>query len=245
VLLSDQTICERIRSGDIQIVGPDGKPVINLDTGLEREPGQLQAHGYDLRVNRVFSWGSNRWIDLADGEHYSVKPGEFVIVGTYERLRLTRRVAATVHALARMTIAGLSHISTTIHPGWAEDEPDPLYLLVAVCNISRAPIRLERRQRFCRLLFWDVSAPATTAAPNLAIVAERFNRIRAVMQPRYSRANLIRMTGLIVGAVITAVAVIWLVAEHFPRLSHPATGIVVAMLTFAVGEVRRRYSREG
>jgi len=242
MLLSDQAILERIRTGDIQLVGPDGQPVINPTTGRERELGQLQAHGYDLRVNRVFSWGTNSWIDLADGERYTIKPGEFVVVGTYERIRLSRNVAATVHAMARMTIAGLNHISTTVHPGWAEDEPEPRYLLVAVSNVSKAPLTIKRRQRFCRLLFYDVSPSSVTAAPNLEMIKRRFYDIRATMQPRYARVNIVKGVGLVVIVVSAAAVSLWLVALRFPNISQAATGVIVAVLTLALTEIIRKYN---
>lgn len=241
MVLSDEGIIERIRTGDIELVDPNGQPVINPKTGDEREPGQLQAHGYDLRVDRVFSWATNSWRDLANGESYAIKAGQFVVIGTYERIRLTRKVAATVHAMARMTLAGLSHISTTVHPGWSQAEPEPHYIIVAVSNVSRSPITIEHRQPFCRLLFYDVSPSAKRPAPNLNIVAQRFNRVRNAMQPRYARKNSVTGVGLVLAAVVVAAVILWAAASYHPHLSRPATGVVVAILTLVLTSLQRRY----
>lgn len=245
MLLSDVQIREYVRKGEIELVDPECQPVMNPETGREREPGQLQTHGYDLRINRVFSWGTNSWIELADGERYTIAPGEFVVIDTYERIRLGNSVAATVHAMARKTLSGLNHISTTVHPGWAENEPNPLYLLVAVFNVSKAPVLVERRERFCRLLFWEMSSEPTTPPPNLNMVAKEFRNVRDIMEPRYARTNKMKAAALAAGSVVVAIATLLLVSSFWPQLSGAVTSIVVALLTLALNEVTRRYRKNG
>lgn len=238
-MLSDVEIKDLIESGEIEMFDPSGVPVIYK--GGERDVGQLQAHGYDLRVERVYSFKKRRWIELKDARPYKIRPNEFVIVATYERLRLSNRVGATLNSLARETLDGLSHDPTTIHPGWAANEPSPAYLMVAVKNNSPMPVMLGYGKRFCRVVFFKLGRASQLPAPSLADVKKNFRNLE-LEATRYSGIRA-RLTGwaLFLLSIAGAAYVLYIVVQNLPALSAAVIAVVVVLLSTLISWIRNRF----
>lgn len=242
-MLSDVAIIEKIKAGEIQITDPDGKSVINTKTGAEIVPGLLQAHGYDLRAEAIYKWGAMEdFQKLEQGDEIIIQPNQFVVIKTFERIRLSRNIGATIHSLARLTLLGMSHISTTIHPGWAENDDEPEQLTVAVYNVSRVKISLPALSPICRAVFFEV-VPASRPAPTSMQVRERFELVKHKMRDKYSSKT--KLTGIVWLVLSTTVAASILlgIGIRFPAyvlgFSIP---IVTTLLSLLITYLRRRYN---
>lgn len=243
-LLSDVEILEKISSKEIELVDPSGTAIIDPGSGkvtqkLEHDP--LQAMGYDLSVGEVYRWGSADWTELKEGEDFILQPREFAAVKTYEHIRLSNSIAATVHSMARNTLLGLGSISTTIHPGWAKFEKTPKAIVVAVVNVSNAPLTLKLRQSFCRVMFYELSKPASNPAPTLNEVQDLFNKARYGLAKQYGLRSRILGWAWIVVATAAAAALLVLVSRYRPDYSTVAVAVVVALLSVLLAAIRRKY----
>lgn len=241
MLLSDVDIKEKIANGDIEIVDSANQPLIDKQ-GRERDDRRLQSHGYDLRPEAIQNWKGEDWHKLADGENYPLKPDDFVVVQTYERVRVSPNIAATISAMARQTLLGLAHISTTVHPGWAFAEKDPEPFYVAVANLSRATLYLNRNEGFCRLMFYETKSPARKLAPTKEQVKAGMDNAIFELKKQYGwRAQL---TGwlLIVLVVGFAAALLYGAYASDPGYLGISIPPVVALLTVVLAWLRRKFN---
>ena len=88
---------------------------------------------------------------LKDGEHFTINPGETVLVLTEEYICLPRNVMAMVIPSARWIFEGTALYSSRVEPTWYGK------LLIAVTNLAKQPIALTRRRGFCTCYFMGVS----------------------------------------------------------------------------------------
>lgn len=174
MILSDIDIIKATKNDDLILQNPDGISLIR--NGRPQDGLVLEAHGIDLRVNRIRSWRRGRWIDWNSKDDYSLRPGELIIIETYENMAFSKNLAGTVHSRARLSLLGIMGISTTIHPGWpkAPDgnirKPAPIY--VALNNHGPAPVTIRRKEPVCRLLVHSMTSQPETDAPSVKEVTE-------------------------------------------------------------------------
>lgn len=242
MFLSDADILEKIVSGEICILDPTGESVIDTTTKQERDPGQLQNHGYDLRAEKYHRWGDTDWVELKTGEKIEIKPHETLVISTYERLKLKPNISGTVHTRARNTLLGLAHISTTIHAGWANLEEKGLPLYLGVCNLSKTPFLLEKHDPICRVLFYELKTPAKSPPPSLKQVEKDFADAKSKMAKSYSRSRTGWGWAYIVFSTVAAVIVLVLVQSYLPQYGSIAIPLVVSLLTVTIAFIRRRFS---
>jgi dCTP deaminase len=116
----------------------------------------LTPVGYDLRVGeKGFSWKSQRKVEINDQNSLKIEPNDTVVIETYESIQLSKQFGAIIHSMATQVIRrGLSHISTTIDPGWTGR------LLISVHNYRPSAIELEFREKFCTVCFYQVQSEA-------------------------------------------------------------------------------------
>ena len=75
------------------------------------------------------------------------------MIETLESVSLSKEVTATIHAMAtRVVLQGLSHISTTIDPGWTGK------LLISIHNYRDSSVELRFRDSFCTVCFYKVES---------------------------------------------------------------------------------------
>jgi dCTP deaminase len=72
-----------------------------------------------------------------------------------ENLTLSKEIAATIHAMvSKSVIYGLSHISTTIDPGWTGK------LLISISNYRDSSVDLRFEDSFCTVCFYKLETEA-------------------------------------------------------------------------------------
>ncbi|QIR39213.1 deoxycytidine deaminase [Tolypothrix sp. PCC 7910] len=121
------------------------------------EEKYLTPVGYDLRVGvKGFSWQSKREIDIEQEKKIEIKPNDTVIIETLESISLSKEIGANIHAMvSKSVIYGLSHISTTIDPGWTGK------LLISIHNFRDSSVELRFRDSFCTVCFYKVESEST------------------------------------------------------------------------------------
>ncbi len=113
------------------------------------EEKYLTPVGYDLRVGlKGFSWKNKCEIDIEKEKYIKIQPNDTVVIETLESVSLSKEVSATIHAMvSKAVVYGLSHISTTIDPGWTGK------LLISVSNYRDSSVELRFRDSFCTVCF--------------------------------------------------------------------------------------------
>ncbi|OYD96470.1 deoxycytidine deaminase [Nostoc sp. 'Peltigera membranacea cyanobiont' 210A] len=113
------------------------------------EEKYLTPVGYDFRVGlKGFSWKNKREIDIEKDKEIEIEPNDTVVIETLESVSLSKEVGATIHAMvSKAVLYGLSHISTTIDPGWTGK------LLISVSNYRDSSVVLRFRDSFCTVCF--------------------------------------------------------------------------------------------
>ncbi|MES1022014.1 deoxycytidine deaminase [Gloeocapsa sp. BRSZ] len=127
-----------------------------LDKGITINPFKpeyLTPIGYDLRVGEFgFSWKTHKKIEIQK-EKLLIEPDDTVVIQTYESVKLSKQFGATIHSMVTQVVRrGLSHISTTIDPGWSGT------LLVSVHNYRASAIELEFGEPFCTVCFYKMQS---------------------------------------------------------------------------------------
>ncbi|WP_199322343.1 MULTISPECIES: dCTP deaminase domain-containing protein [Calothrix] len=110
-----------------------------------------------MRVGvKGFSWRNKREIDIEQEKIIEIKPNDTVIIETLESISLSKEIGATIHAMvSKSVIYGLSHISTTIDPGWTGK------LLISIHNFRDNSVELRFRDSFCTVCFYRVESEST------------------------------------------------------------------------------------
>lgn len=199
--LVDSLIVEAVKRGDLRIEDPDGRPLVDPRSGrLARDAG-LDAHGYILHARHVCSWRKSpteeAWINLKKAGKFELHPKELVLIETYERLSLSPHICGTIHALARLTLLGLSHISTTVHPGWGTDESGPQPLRIAIYNLGDVKVPIQDKEPIARIIFYESEVDASINAPFPEEVFQRAERAikqhkeEAVREQRFWRQTIL------------------------------------------------------
>ncbi|MEH2128660.1 dCTP deaminase [Nostoc sp.] len=141
----------------------------NATKGIFIEPFEekyLTPVGYDFRVGlKGFSWKNKREIDIEKDKCIEILPNDTVVIETLESVSLSKEVGATIHAMvSKAVLYGLSHISTTIDPGWTGK------LLISVSNYRDSSIELRFRDSFCTVCFHKMESESKV---NLGRPADR------------------------------------------------------------------------
>lgn len=124
-----------------------------LDKDFENN---IQPCGYDLRVGiEGFSWKNKRRIDIQKDGKIVIHPSETIVIRTLEYIKLSEKIAGTIHSTATLSVENsLSQISTIV---------DPLYrgtLLISVSNNSGVKQELKYKDKFCTICFYSLSTEA-------------------------------------------------------------------------------------
>jgi deoxycytidine triphosphate deaminase len=116
----------------------------------------LTPVGYDLRVgNEGFSWQKKTVFNIEQEGKITIDANDIVVVRTLEDIHLSKKIGATIHSIVSLVaLDRLSHISTTIDPGWQGK------LLISIHNYGDRSVELEFRQRLCTICFYDTKSEA-------------------------------------------------------------------------------------
>lgn len=118
------------------------------------EEDSLTPVGYDLRVGeRGFSWKKRKYFSIDQSTPVDLEPGDTVVIETYESVQVSKKFSGTVHSMATQVLRrGLSHISTTVDPGWKGK------LLISVHNYRDTSVKLQFKDKFCTICFYKTES---------------------------------------------------------------------------------------
>jgi len=220
------------------------------DKGIKKELGKgiiikprdeldncLTPVGYDLRVGKYgFSWKGQRKVDIHKEGHIRVEPNDTVVIQTYEYVKLSKGFSATLHSRATLVLRrGLSHISTTIDPGWEGT------LLISIHNHLNSVVCLDFKQTFCTACFYRVE-PEAEQSPRISpnrddVWRELLDKAREEQERIDVRKSKERITRISLGIAYTVLAVFISIGIYFfinPNLSTIVGTILVSPLIYDI-----------
>jgi len=132
----------------------------------ERELTNPEGAGFDLRVGEVFRVKEGESF-LGETERFTpdvesiakygnkkeimLKPGEYVLVKTMEKVNIPNDVAAIFRPRSTLQRSGIGLFTATANPGYSGE------LTFGMCNLGRNNFRLEMGARIVHILFFNTS----------------------------------------------------------------------------------------
>lgn len=160
----------------------------------------VQPASYDLRVGTQAAISSDKQVvDLATKGFVQIKPGDFVIVSTYEKLQLDASHAGRFGLTSTYARRGLiASVGAQVDPGFRGR------LFVGLTNLSTKPITLPHMDVFLTVEFHLLERPV--AAPYSGPYQDRDELtpedIRVVMEREYmSQTEMMRTLETLVSTV--------------------------------------------
>ena len=93
------------------------------------------------------------------GEAIQLKPGQFVLAKTVERIAISKDIAATLEGRSGVARLGIVvHAAGLVNPGSGMSKPVPLVLEVFCQNAS--PVKLYPSTKIVQIIFHRLSSPA-------------------------------------------------------------------------------------
>lgn len=162
MVLSDRDLKKALKNGRIKIT-----PRPDLTT-------QLGSCSIDLRLGnvfRVFEHSKNPYIDpakkdysneitreiqVADGEHFIMQPGDFVLATTLEKIKISEDLLGRLEGRSSLGRLGIVVHSTAsvFDPGW---DGNPV---LELGNLGRMAVALTVGMRICSFTFEELSSKA-------------------------------------------------------------------------------------
>lgn len=104
----------------------------------------LTAAGYDIRIG---SFGKMKWT------HYNLKPGEFLLASSLERVKVPHDLQVIVHDKSTLARQGLALQNTVLEPGWEG------HITLELSNHGPNIISLQQGQPIAQLIFHLLDVP--------------------------------------------------------------------------------------
>ncbi|MFH1403607.1 MAG: dCTP deaminase [Candidatus Altiarchaeota archaeon] len=127
-------------------------------------PESLGGAGYDLRLDRIYRLTSDSFLGVSDRrtpgveevefDSYAMKPGEYVLVETLERVNMPSNVAARVLNRSTLFRCGCSLYNALVDPGFMGT------LTFGMKNLSEKEFTVERGARIAQIVFERVHGEA-------------------------------------------------------------------------------------
>lgn len=132
----------------------------------ERELTNPEGAGFDLRVGEVFrikegesflgvTERSTQDVESAaiygKDKEFTLKPGEFILIKTMEKVNLPLNVAAIFRPRSTLQRSGVAMFTATASPGYKGE------LTFGMCNLGKGSFRFEMGARVVHILFFDTS----------------------------------------------------------------------------------------
>ncbi|MDH5770631.1 MAG: dCTP deaminase [Candidatus Bathyarchaeota archaeon] len=158
MMLSDAEILEAIRKGKIIIdpfreenVGPCSVDLTLSSKFTLFEEGQV----IDSRLGETVK---TQTIDAKGGE-IELKPGQFILAKTVEKIAVSKDIAATLEGRSSIARLGVFvHAAGLVNPGSGLTKPVPMVLEVFSQNSS--PVKLYPGMKIVQIIFHKLSTPA-------------------------------------------------------------------------------------
>ncbi|EGB16344.1 hypothetical protein DND132_3141 [Pseudodesulfovibrio mercurii] len=125
----------------------------------------LKMSTYDFRVGELYVCGDQcSFTELKKNhDHVMIYPGDKCTFATLEKIFMpsTRDITGLVASQARLSLKGVSSISTFVDPNWEGGE-----LLITIANNGSHPIKMKYGDTLCRVAFFKhaqtISNPITS-----------------------------------------------------------------------------------
>jgi dCTP deaminase len=116
----------------------------------------LQPASYDLRIGkRALVSGMENEIDLESKRSFTLKAGDFALITTLEKVKLSNDIVAHIGMKSYYIRKGIILLAgLQIDPGWDG------YLVLGMYNSSPRNITLDYQSTICTVDFFKLSAPA-------------------------------------------------------------------------------------
>jgi len=159
MMLSDTEILEAIRKGEIIIdpfkeenVGPCSVDLTLSSNFTLFEEGQL------IDSKRLSETFKTQAIE-AKGGGIELKPGQFILAKTVEKIAVSKDIAATLEGRSSIARLGVFvHAAGLVNPGSGLTKPVPMVLEVFSQNSS--PVKLYPGMKIVQIIFYKLSTPA-------------------------------------------------------------------------------------
>ncbi len=161
MILSDTEIVKAIESGEIRII-PFKREMLgpcSVDLSLDSVFGIFKtSRTVDPENHR--SVEENLEIINTEDKPYIIKPGEFILARTRERVAISKSLAATLEGKSSIARLGLVvHAAGLVNPGTGLSEPVPLVLEIFCQN--RSPVVLHPGMGIIQIIFHRLGEPAS------------------------------------------------------------------------------------
>lgn len=120
----------------------------------------LEGAGYDLRLGKIYKLKSGGKIGTSDRitpevveincKNYSLKPGEYVLIETIEKVNMPKDLLARVLNRSSLFRCGCSLLTAVIDPGYCGT------LTMGLKNLSEFPFEIEIGARVGQIVFETV-----------------------------------------------------------------------------------------
>jgi deoxycytidine triphosphate deaminase len=132
----------------------------------ERELKDPEGTGFDLRASEVFRIKEgNAFLgeierstpetesiaNYNDNKEIILKPGDFVLVKSMEKVNLPNDIAAIFRPRSTLQRCGIGLFTATANPGYSGE------LTFGMCNLGKNDFKLEMGARFVHILFFNTS----------------------------------------------------------------------------------------
>ena len=163
MILNKSKIIEKLKKGSI-----------DFEPGLDAY--QIQTNSVDLRLGTTFyipeTWKITpggreairadyidvkenpeyfKMIKLRPGQFFEILPNEFIIISTYEKIKISNDLAAILYPRSSVLRRGIVIEGGTVNAGYEG------YLTIPMLNSSSHSIKLYPGERVCHLVFHELS----------------------------------------------------------------------------------------
>jgi len=147
------------------ILGIDVARELGLIENLcERELKNPEGCGFDIRVSEIFKIKNDGFLGVEDrktpdietiakhdkNKEYFLKPGEYVLIKTIEKLNLPENVAALTFPRSTLQRCGILLLATQSSPGYKGE------LIFGLKNLGDKNFKLELGSRIAHVIFCEV-----------------------------------------------------------------------------------------
>ncbi len=158
MILSDHEIIEAIKKGEIVIIpfNPDNVGPCSVDLTLADEFVVFkEGLIFDPMDAKSIEGGIS--IIKTNGQPFILKPGQFVLARTYEKIAISKKYAATLEGRSSIARLGIVvHAAGLVNPGTGLLKPKPLVLEIFCQNSS--PVKLYPGMRIVQIIFHRLSS---------------------------------------------------------------------------------------
>ena len=147
-VLAAQSITQLVLEHKLKI-----EPYIGMSKQTMGMSYGLSAAGYDLRVGKIDRFLPSKQGPKTNAPSYLVRPGEFILLSSYERVQLPDNLIAFVHDKSTLARKGLALQNTVIEPGWGG------FITLELSNHSNEAYLIKVGQPIAQLVFHQLDQP--------------------------------------------------------------------------------------